>query len=62
MVRCSLYSLENEIVSRTHMNMTADLKNQLAAAKREFAKATKEYECGAFELSERRCTGTKICI
>ena len=35
---------EDEIVSRTHMNMTADLKNQLAAAKREFAKATKEYE------------------
>ena len=35
---------EDEIVSRTHMNMTADLKNQLTAAKREFAKATKEYE------------------
>lgn len=35
---------EDEIVSRTQMNVTADVKNQLTAAKREFAKATKEYE------------------
>ncbi|MBD5134300.1 MAG: recombinase family protein [Clostridiales bacterium] len=35
---------EDEIVSRTHMNVTAGIKDQLAAAKREFAKATKEYE------------------
>lgn len=32
------------IVSRTQMSVTANLKDQLAAAKREFAKATKEYE------------------
>ena len=35
---------EDEIVSRTQMNVTADVKNQLTAARREFAKATKEYE------------------
>lgn len=35
---------EDEIVSRTQMNVTADVKNQLTAAKREFARATKEYE------------------
>lgn len=35
---------EDEIVSRTQMNVTADVKNQFTAAKREFAKATKEYE------------------
>ena len=35
---------EDEIVSRTQMNVTADVKNQLTAAKREFAKTTKEYE------------------
>ena len=35
---------ENEIVSRTQMNMTTGIKDQLAAAKRDFAKATKEYE------------------
>ena len=35
---------EEEIVSRTQMNVTADVKAQLAAAKKEFAKATKEYE------------------
>ena len=35
---------EDEIVSRTHMNVTAGIKDQLATAKREFAKATKEYE------------------
>lgn len=35
---------ENEIVSRTQMNVTSDLKSQLSAARREFAKATKEYE------------------
>lgn len=35
---------EDEIVSRTQMNVTADVKNQLTAAKREFAKASKEYE------------------
>ncbi len=35
---------ESEIVSRTQMNVTADLKEQVAAAKREFAKATREYE------------------
>jgi len=35
---------EDEIVSRTQMNVTSGLKDQLAAAKREFAKATKEYE------------------
>lgn len=35
---------EDEIVSRTQMNVTADVKNQLTAAKREFTKATKEYE------------------
>jgi len=35
---------ESEIVSRTQMNMTADLREQAAAAKREFAKATREYE------------------
>ncbi len=35
---------ESEIVSRTQMNMTADLKEQVAAAKREFAAATREYE------------------
>ncbi len=35
---------ESEIVSRTQMNMTADLKEQVAAAKREFATATREYE------------------
>ena len=35
---------ESEIVARTQMNVTADLKDQLAAARREFSKATKEYE------------------
>lgn len=35
---------ESEIVSRTQMNVTADLKDQLAATKREFNRATKEYE------------------
>ena len=35
---------EDEIVSRTQMNVTADVKNQLTAAKREFTKASKEYE------------------
>ncbi len=35
---------ESEIVSRTQINVTADLQEQLAAARREFAKATKEYE------------------
>ena len=35
---------EDEIVSRTQMNVTADVKNQLTAAKREFTKATKEYD------------------
>lgn len=35
---------ESEIVARTQVNVIADLKDQLAAAKREFAKATKEYE------------------
>lgn len=35
---------EDGIVSRTQMSVTANLKDQLAAAKREFAKATKEYE------------------
>ena len=35
---------EDEIVSRTQMNVTTGIKDQLAAAKREFAKATKEYE------------------
>lgn len=35
---------ESEIVSRTQMNVTADLKEQLAAERREFAKAAKEYE------------------
>lgn len=35
---------ESEIVSRTQMNVTTSLKDQLAVAKREFAKATKEYE------------------
>jgi len=35
---------EDEIVSRTQMNVTSGLKDQLAAAKREFAQATKEYE------------------
>lgn len=35
---------EDEIVSRTQVNVTADVKNQLTAARREFAKATKEYE------------------
>ena len=35
---------EDEIVSRTQMNVTADVTNQFTAAKREFAKATKEYE------------------
>lgn len=35
---------EDEIVSRTQMNVEASVKEQLAAARREFAKATKEYE------------------
>lgn len=35
---------ESEIVARTQANVTADLKDQLAAARREFSKATKEYE------------------
>lgn len=35
---------EDEIISRTQMNVTTGIKDQLAAAKREFAKATKEYE------------------
>ena len=35
---------EDEIVSRTQMNVTADVKNQLTAAKREFTRATKEYD------------------
>ena len=35
---------EDEIVSRTQMNVTADVKNQLTAAKREFTKATREYD------------------
>ena len=35
---------EDEIVSRTQMNVTTGIKDQLAAARREFAKATKEYE------------------
>ncbi len=35
---------EDEIVSRTQMNVEASVKDQLAAARREFAKATKEYE------------------
>lgn len=35
---------EDEIVSRTQMNMAANAKNHLTAAKREFTKATKEYE------------------
>ena len=35
---------EDEIVSRTQMNVTTGIKDQLAAARREIAKATKEYE------------------
>lgn len=35
---------EDEIVSRTQMNVEASVKDQLAAARKEFAKATKEYE------------------
>lgn len=35
---------EDEIVSRTQMNVEASVKEQLAAARREFAKAIKEYE------------------
>ena len=35
---------EDEIVSRTQMNVEASVKHQLAAARRDFAKATKEYE------------------
>ena len=35
---------EDEIVSRTQMNVEASVKEQLAAARREFAKAAKEYE------------------
>ena len=35
---------EDEIVSRTQMNVEASAKEQLAATRREFAKATKEYE------------------
>ena len=35
---------EDEIVSRTQMNVEASVKDQLAAARRELAKATKEYE------------------
>ena len=35
---------EDEIVSRTQMNVTADVKNQLTAAKREFTRATREYD------------------
>ena len=35
---------EDEIVSRTQMNVTTGIKDQLAAARREVAKATKEYE------------------
>ena len=34
----------DEIVSRTQMNVEASVKDQLAAARKEFAKATKEYE------------------
>lgn len=41
---------EDEIVSRTQMNVTADVKNQLTASKREFAKATKEYEAVKLKL------------
>ena len=35
---------KDEIVSRTQMNVTTGIKEQLATAKRDFAKATKEYE------------------
>lgn len=35
---------KDEIVSRTQMNVTADLKNQFTAAKRESAKVAKEYK------------------
>ena len=35
---------EDEIVSRTQMNVEAGVKEQLASARKEFAKATKEYE------------------
>ena len=35
---------EDEIVSRTQVNVTAGIKDRLAAAKRDFAQATKEYE------------------
>ena len=35
---------EDEIVSRTQTNVTTGIKDQLAAARRELARATKEYE------------------
>ena len=35
---------EDEIVSRTQMNVTANVKSQLTAAKREFTKAAREYD------------------
>ena len=35
---------ESEIIQRTQDNLMVDVKEQLASAKREFAKATKEYE------------------
>ena len=35
---------EDEIVSRTQMNVTTGIKDQLAAARRELARATTEYE------------------
>ena len=36
---------EDEIVFRTQMNVEASVKDQLTAARKEFAKATKEYQC-----------------
>ena len=35
---------EDEIVSRTQVNVTAGIKDRLVAARRDFAQATKEYE------------------
>ena len=35
---------EEEIVARTQQNMTVDIRSELAEAKREFAKATQDYE------------------
>lgn len=35
---------EDEIVSRTQMNVETSVKEQLDSARREFAKAAKEYE------------------